>query len=115
MHKRRGFWRKIRIGGRERGEKKRGLLVLSLSSFPVSLHTDPRSAILAVTDRQPTTSMRHLGGRGERAEEDTMAHAANDDRRAAWVQQSNDKCQSAVHGLVALVTVIDILLSSLES
>ena len=43
-----------------------------------------------------------------------MAHAANDDRRAAWVQQSNDKCQSAVHGLVALVTVIDILLS-LES
>ena len=22
-----------------------------------------------------------------------MAHAANDDRRAAWVQQSNDKCE----------------------
>ena len=40
-----------------------------------------------------------------------MAHAANDDRRAAWVQQSNDKCQSAVRGLDALVTVIDILLS----
>ena len=35
--------------------------------IPFFLHTDPRSAILAVTDRQPTTSMRHLEGRGERS------------------------------------------------